>query len=375
MLDPHKIRASFPAIHNHSEVVYFDNASTTQKPQHVLNAVSEYHHSYCSNPHRSNHDWGMRTTAVVDEVRQKVASFLHLPSTEGIYFTSGATESARLIGLNFIKNHLNDGDQIIVSNDEHKTLTSSWSFAKNITGKNIKFQSLAMAPDGDYDIEDLKNKLSPRTKVVVLSHFHNVYGLEMAITSARQVIPTNIPIILDATQSVGHLKVDPNELGVQATYFSAHKMYGFSGAGVVWIEDAFNKDKLLFEQGTLNIEGIISLGAAIDIIKELGRENIQSHLLDMTQYVLIKLRQIPGVEFLPGPAFCKCASGHGILSFRKEGVSSQDLSLWLSQHGIYIRAGEHCSNAKLAQDSIRISFAVYNTKSEIDRLCQVLAKT
>lgn len=375
MFDVHTIRASFPAIHNHPEVVYFDNASTTQKPQHVLNAVSDYHHSYCSNPHRSNHDWGMRATAVVDQVRQKVASFLHLPSAEGIYFTSGATESARLIALSYVKNYFNDGDEIIVSNDEHRTLASSWSFATNTTGKNIQFQSLAMAPDGDYDTADLESKLSTRTKAVVLSHVHNVYGLEMAITSAREVIPTSIPIILDATQSVGHLKVNPNQLRVQATYFSAHKMYGFSGTGVVWVKDAFNKDTLLFEQGTLNIEGIISLGAAIDFIEGVGQENMEAHLLDLTQYCLTQLRRIPGVEFLPGPAFCKCASGHGILSFRKEGVTSQDLSLWLSQHGIYVRAGEHCSSAKLAEDSVRISFAVYNTRAEIDRLFEVLAQT
>lgn len=372
MIDIQSIRSQFPAIKYHPHVIYFDNASTSQKPQSVLDAVTAYHHSFCSNPHRSTHDWALRSTQAINQVRQQVATFLGLDSTSEIFFTSGATESSNCLALHFCEYFLNEGDEVIVSTDEHKTLLLGWQRAAKLTNKKISFVQLTLDPEGDYNIVDLKKKLTPKTKVVILSHIHNVFGIEMGIKEAREVIPFEVPIILDASQSIGHIPVHPTELGVQAVYFSAHKMFGFSGTGVLWLDKKFRSERVFTEQGTLNIEGILGLGAAIEFIEQIGFKAIEHQLLDLTQYALSHLRQVPDIEFLPGPAFCQCATGHGILSFRKLGVSSQDLAHWLNEHHIYVRAGSHCSLSEEAQDSIRLSFQIYNTREEIDRIIDVL---
>jgi len=372
MIDVQKVRSEFPAITHHPDVIYFDNASTTQKPQTVLNAVSEYHHDYCANPHRSTHDWGLRSTKAIEETRQKVAEFLGLNDTQGLYFNSGATQSSFDLALHFCQHYLNDGDEVILSQDEHKTLLAAWEKATQIANKKIIFKDIILDPEGDYNITDLKQKITTNTKLAILSHIHNVFGIEMGIKAAREVIPNNIAIILDATQSIGHISVRPLELGIQAMYFSVHKMFGFSGTGVLWLDEKFSNKKMIFEQGTLNVEGILSLGAAVDYISKIGLSDIEYYLLDLTQYALGKLRGIPGIEFLPGPAFCQCATGHGIISFRINGTSSQDVAQWLNEHEIYVRSGEHCSHSEKAENSIRLSFHVYNMKHEIDRFIDVL---
>lgn len=375
MLDTKSIRADFPAIRNHPGVIYFDNASTSQKPQTVLDAVSEYHHSFCSNPHRSIHDWGLRSTQTVEKVRTQLAGFLGLNSTKGLFFSSGATEASSLLGLHFCQQYLQDGDEIIISKEEHKTLASSWQRAFELTGKKVTIKSIKLDPEGDYNTDDLKNKVTSKTKLIILSHIHNVFGIEMGLEEARKVIPDEIPIILDATQSIGHISVEPEKLGVQCIYFSAHKIFGFSGIGAVWLDEKYLSESIGFERGSLNVEGIISLGAAITYIEKVGLQTIEHHLLDLTQYALQNLRQIPGIEFLPGPAYCTCATGYGILSFRKEGISSLDLAQWLNEHQIYVRSGKHCSDSKKAEDSVRLSFQIYSTREEIDKLIKVLKET
>lgn len=372
MFDIDTVRSQFPAIANHPEVIYFDNAATTQKPRVVLDAVASYHHLFCANTHRSTHDWGLRSTQEADKVRNHLAEFLGLSSTEELFFNSGATGSSEKLALHFCAHYLEDGDEIIISENEHITILSSWKQALKLTNKSITIKSIVLDPEGDYNIDDLKDKLNSKTKLVVLSHVHNVFGVEMGIEEARKAIPLDIPIILDAAQSVGHMPVNVKDLGVQAIFFSAHKMFGLSGIGAMWLDKKYHHQDMIFEQGTLNIEGVLSLGAAMKYIESLGLENIERHLLDLTQYALQELRKIPGIEFLPGPAFCICATGHGILSFRKQGVSSQDLAQWLNEHQIYVRAGEHCSQSEDAEDSVRLSLQVYNCREEIDKLCKVL---
>ncbi len=372
MLDVQKVRSEFPAIAHHPKMIYFDNASTTQKPQSVLDTVSEYHHAYCANPHRSTHDWGLRSTRAIEETRQKVADFLGLDTTQGLYFSSGATQSSFDLALHFCQHFLEDGDEVILSQDEHKTVLVAWEKATQITNKKIIFKDVLLDHEGDYNIADLQQSITANTKLIILSHIHNVFGIEMGIEAAREVIPAIIPIILDATQSVGHLPVKPLDLGVQAVYFSGHKMFGFSGTGVLWLGETFHTDTMTFERGTPNVEGILSLGAAIDYVSAIGLSDIESHLLDLTQYALQKLREIPGIEFLPGPAFCQCATGHGILSFRIDGSASQEVADWLNTHEIYVRSGAHCSHSKKAENSVRLSLHIYNTREELDRLINVL---
>lgn len=372
MFDVKKVRDQFPAIYNHPDVIYFDNATTSQKPQVVLDAVSDYHNTFCSSPHRSAHDWGVRTTKMVEETRQMVSTLMKLRSSQALFFNSGATEGSFQIALHFMKHFLDDANEVVVSQDEHQSVVSQWQKAADLTKKSISFIPIALADDGDYQIGDLEKKITARTKVVLLTHVHNVFGLEMAIPEARTIIPPEIPIVLDATQSLGHVPLEPENLGVQAVYFSTHKMFSFSGLGAIWLDKSLHAGCMSFEAGTPNIEGLVSFQAALRFITEMGMTNIQSQLLDLTQYALGLLRQVPGVEFLPGPAFCRCATGHGILSFRLHGLASDDVAAWLNEHRIYVRAGSHCSSSEQATDSVRLSFQIYNTRLEIDRMVKVL---
>lgn len=373
MLDTTIIRSQFPSIAHHPDVLYFDNAATTQKPQSVLQAVAEYHHSYCANTHRSVHSWGMQSTIKIMSVRNQVAKFFNLESSEDIFFTSGATESSQNIALHFCKHFLQDGDEVITSQYEHKTLLLSWKNAIELTGKNIQIKTIHIDLDGRYDVQSLEKVLNKKTKVVILTHIHNIFGIEMGIQRIRSIIPASIPIILDAAQSVGHTMVDPKKLGIQGLYFSAHKMFGFSGVGAVWLDKKYQTATMPFEQGTVNIEGIISLGAAIEYISTIDIHQIESYLLHVTQYALQELRHIPIIEFLPGPAYSLNNIGHGILSFKTTHSRIHDVAQHLNAHQIFVRAGTHCTGSPLIEESIRISLQIYNTTEEIDTMCYILS--
>ena len=367
-------RELFPALRNHPEVVYFDNAATTQKPQPVLDAVLKYHHTHCANAHRGHHDWAIETTRVVEEAREKVAAFLGLSDSSGIFFTSGATASSQILARSFISRILQPNDEVVISQQEHSSLHEPWLHFNEMFKKQVAFKDVAFDPEGGYNMSSITDNLSPRTRAVVLNHIHNVFGIEMGIKEARQVVSSEIPIILDATQSFGHTDLSVPDLGVQALYFSAHKAYGLSGIGVLWIDPQYiHDDYSELEKGTLNLEGVVSLGAAIDFISSVGLPAIEQHLLDLTQYTLQQLRSVPGIESLPGPALHAHAIGHGILSFRKEGVASIDLAQWLNENGFYVRAGDYCTSAsESVTNSVRLSFQIYNTREEIDRFITIM---
>jgi cysteine desulfurase/selenocysteine lyase len=370
-LNPTKIRPDFPAIDSHPEIAYFDNAATTQKPKQVLDAVANFHHAYCANPHRSNHDWAMRATQELEKVKKQVAKFIGAKNHKNIFFVQGSTHASEILADTFIREIVPQKGTILISKKEHTSLHEAWQrknqhYKKDLTLRDIEYNSM-----GTYSLEDLEKAASEKIDLAVLTHVHNVIGLEMGISEAREILGST-PILVDGAQSITHLPINVSELGIQAFYFSAHKLFSFGGLGVLWIADEYLDYLSEIENGTPNTEAIISLGAAISYVENITVQKIESYLLELTQYALSQLQAVPGIEYLPGPAMCSCASGHGILSFRKEGIESGELSLWLNEHGIFTRAGNHCTATALTENSLRVSLQIYNTPQEIDRLIEVL---
>ena len=370
-LDPTKIRPDFPAIHSHPEIAYFDNAATTQKPKQVLDAVADFHHAYCANPHRSNHDWAMRATLELEKVKKQIAKFIGAKSHKNIIFVQGSTHASQVLADVFIREVVPEYGTILISKKEHTSLHEAWQrknkhYKKDITLKDIEYNSM-----GTYSLEYLTEAATEKVDLAVLTHVHNVIGLEMGIAEAREILGST-PILVDGAQSITHLPINVTELGIQAFYFSAHKLFSFGGLGILWVSDEYLSYFSEIENGTPNTEAIISLGAAISYVEKISVSKIESYLLELTQYALAEMKTVPGIEYLPGPAMCPCASGDGILSFRKEGIESGELALWLNEHGIFTRAGNHCTATTLTENSLRISLQIYNTPQEIDKLIEVL---
>jgi cysteine desulfurase / selenocysteine lyase len=370
-LDPYKIRPDFPAIHSHPEIAYFDNAATTQKPKQVLDVVAHFHHAYCANPHRSNHDWAMRATLEVEKVKKQVAQFIGAKSHKNIFFVQGSTYASEVLADTFIREIVPKGGTILISKKEHTSLHEAWQRKNSHYKKELRLKDIEYNSMGTYSLEYLKKVAAEKIDLAVLTHVHNVIGLEMGIAEAREILGST-PILVDGAQSITHLPINVTKLDIQAYYFSAHKLFGFGGLGVLWVSDEYLNYFSELENGTPNTEAIISLGAAISYVESITISKIESYLLELTQYALTQMQSVPGIEYLPGPAMCSCASGHGILSFRKEGVESGELALWLNEHGIFTRAGNHCTATALTENSLRISLQIYNTPQEIDKLIQVL---
>lgn len=373
------IKKEFPSLKD-MPVCYFDSASTTQKPACVINAVSELYEKGNANVGRGTYVWAANTTAEVEKVRTKVARFLHAEEKD-IFFTSGTTQSLHTIGLQWGLYNLQDGDEVLYSPFDHEANVLPWFHVQTLLksfGKSITLIPYTMTKDGRIDMEDLHAKITPRTRLISLTHVHNVFGYRILTDTVRASIPESILISLDCAQSAGHIPLDVQKLGADFVSFSGHKMCAYSGIGVLWISKRVQEGSVALttnlESGTQNIAGIISLGTALDFINEIGVERIAGYIRSLTQYLLKKLQKIEGVEFLPGIAYCSESIGYGIISIKVSGISSQDVGFILNEAGIYVRTGTHCNASTDMEDSIRISLHIYNTESEIDRLAELLQK-
>ena len=294
-------------------------------------------------------------------------------------------------------NNLQNNDEIMLCKEDHKSTILPWMNLINILNKfkiNIIEKEILIDVEGDYIEDDLISKINEKTKIVVLSHIHNVYGLEMEI---EEIIPRiriknpNCKIVLDCSQSVGHINIDVKKLDVDFAYFSGHKMFAETGIGVCYIKSknikemkaykvgggtekegiSTNKASEVLEAGTQNISGIISLGSAIDYINKIGIEDIEKYMLYLTRYLYEQLKLIPNIEFSKGIDKRSCILGYGIITFKIEGIDSSELGEILSDYGIYVRTGDFCKSGK-SDDSIRVSLHVYNNKEDIDKLINII---
>lgn len=402
MLNTENIRSQFPIFANHPGTIFFDNAATAQRPQSVIDVITSFYTHDCANAGRSSYQMSTILKRRLDITRARVASFIGA-QPEDICFTSGATESLNLVALAWGLNNLKNGDEIILCLEDHASAVLPWFHLKDQLGKfgiNIKLVPVRMHADGDYELKHIAKAKSKRTRLMAMTHVHHLYGLDMEVNEVRKILGKKVLISLDASQSIGHRKVDVSELPVDFLAFSGHKMFAANGSGVLWVSPKLHKDltpvivgggmqftstakKLkpktdtpanLLEAGTQNTPAILSLAPAIDFIDSVGIDAIEARIDKLTKYLYAKLKQLPGIEFSPGVDRCNCAHGYGVISFRFQQARTFDVATLLASENILVRADSHCLFKKQTADHyMRVSLHVYNTESEIDRLIDILS--
>jgi len=384
------VKSKFPFFTTNPDIIYFDNASTTQKPQVVIDAINDYFSKYCANAGRGIYTTANKVTRKIEEVREKVKTFINANLADEIVFTSGTTASLNTIAYSWGLHNLQDEDEVLVCFEDHDSNVLPWIFLKEtlaVFGKKINVVPFKNTSAGDASTDDILSKVTVKTRIIALTHIHNVYGMETDVLELKKQLPDKILLSLDAAQSISHIPVNVQELGIDFLSFSGHKMFASTGIGVLWINKRIHnqihpflvgggtekKLPFLLEGGTHNISGIISLGSAIDFINEFGLDTVQQKMLDLSQYLLAQLKKLEKVEFLPGIAFSKCALGYGIVSFNISGISSNEVGFILNENNIYVRTGSHCTgDGNKINDSVRVSMHVYNTKEEIDKLLSIV---
>lgn len=395
-----QIRADFPVLHqqvNKAPLIYFDNAATTQKPKAVIDALSAYYEHDNANIHRGIHTLAERATTAYELTRKKLAAFLNAPSTDQIIFTSGTTAGINLVAQTFGRANVVKGDQIIVSNLEHHSNIVPWQMIAEEKGAEIKV--IPVSDAGVLDIEAYKAMLNPKVKLVAVNHVSNAIGtinpIEEIISLAHEV---GAKVLIDGAQSVAHLEIDVQAMDMDFFVFSAHKLFGPTGVGVLYgkrdlleamppyqgggemIKEVsfagttYNELPYKFEAGTPNIADVIAFGAALDYVQAIPSQALAAQEEALLAYATQKLQAIPGLRIV-GTAPEKIA----VISFVIDGVHPQDIGVLLDKFGIAIRTGHHCAQPLMQRYDLvgtcRASFSFYNTFEEIDRFVLCLEKT
>lgn len=392
------VREQFPLINNHPALVYLDSAATSQKPEQVINSISGYNRTRHANIHRGVYDLSQKATEAYDKVRQQVKYLINASRDEEIIFTKGTTESFNLLAYGYGLTHLSQGDEVVISLAEHHSNILPWQQVVRLTGAVLKY--LPVDDQGKILVEQMDDIITERTKIVSVTMVSNAFG---TIQPVREVIrrghEVGAVVALDGAQSVPHGSVDIRGLDADFLAFSAHKMFGPTGVGVL-----YGKYKLLevmepyqtggdmieyvdqqsatfapipsrFEAGTPNIEGVIGFGEAITFIQQIGYGFLHDREMALTAYALERLAATPHI-LLHGPKELK---GRGpVISFSVEGVHPHDVTTILDNDQVAIRAGHHCAQPLMKRmglpSTCRISFGVYNKEEEIDRLIESLGK-
>ncbi|MEI6091007.1 MAG: cysteine desulfurase [bacterium] len=391
MIDIEKIRKDFKIleqiVHN-KPLVYFDNAATTQKPKSVIDKTVDYYNNYNSNIHRAGHHLANLATQEYEKSRTYIKEFLNAASTDEILFTSGTTAGLNLIAFSFTERYIKSGDNVIISEMEHHANIVPWQLACERKGANLRV--IPITDSGELKIDELVKLIDGRTKIISIAYISNVLG---TINDVRKVIEIahqmDIPVVLDAAQAVAHLEIDVQELDCDFLVFSGHKIYGPTGTGILYgkakylnemppyqsggemikqvsfEKTTFNELPYKFEPGTPNICGAIALSEGMRYIKEIGIPAIAEYENELLRYAEEKILQIEGVKII-GTAPEKA----GALSFSVQGIHHYDIGVLLDQMGVAIRTGHHCAQPLMKrlgmEGTARASFALYNTKSEID---------
>jgi len=393
------IRDQFPILHQkvHGHpLIYFDNAATSQKPLKVINAISEYYLQENSNIHRGAHYLSNQATEKYEKSREAVRRLINAESTEEIILTKGTTESINLVASCLSQYLFQPGDEILISGLEHHANIVPWQIAAEQKGALIKV--IPILDSGELDLVAFKNLLSPKTKLLALSHISNALGtinpVEEMIALAKE---KGALVLIDGAQSAPHMIVDVQALDCDFFCFSAHKIYGPTGIGVLYGKKAqlekmppyqsggemikevtfkgttFNNLPYKFEAGTPNIAGGIGLLAAVEFIEEVGLEFIARREAELLAYATKKLKELGGIQFF-GEAKEKAA----VISFLVDGIHPSDLGSVLDKLGIAVRTGHHCAQPIMDRfeipGTVRASFAVYNTENEIDMFIEGIDK-
>jgi cysteine desulfurase/selenocysteine lyase len=392
-------RHHFPVLRqvvNGKPLVYLDNAATSQKPQVVIDAMMRYYEEENSNIHRGVHTLSERATTAYEKVRAKVAGFLNAASPREIIFVRGTTEAINLVAHSFSRRGILRGDEVLISGMEHHSNIVPWQMVCEEKGAHLRV--IPITDRGELVLEDLDELLTDRTKILAVTHVSNALGTINPIKAiVARAHRRGIPVLVDGAQAVPHMPVDVQDLDADFYAFSAHKMFGPTGVGVLYgkaalLEDlppyqgggdmirsvTFEKTTYAeiphkFEAGTPNIGGGIGLGAAIDYLQKLDMAAVAAHEHDLLQYATEQVSRISGLTII-GTARDKA----GVLAFVMEGIHPHDIGTILDSEGIAIRTGHHCAQPVMARFGVpataRASFAFYNTKEEIDALVKGLAR-
>ena len=399
MLDE-SLKSDFPTLKqkiNGNELVYLDNAATTQKPEKVIKALESYYRSINSNIHRGVHTLSVRATNAYEEARSKVAAFINAENREEIIFVRGATEAINLVANSYVRPILKEGDQIIISQMEHHANIVPWQIICEQRKAELKI--IPMNEKGELLIEEIEGMISEKTKFISINHVSNSLGTVNRIEDVIKVAHgNNIRIMIDGAQAVQHLSVDLMKLNADFYCFSGHKIYAPTGIGVLYgkkellgkmppyqgggdmiksvtfEKTVYNDIPNRFEAGTPNIAGAIGLGAAIDYLVSIGIENIAKHEKELLDYATQEIIKIEEVRII-GNAIEKAS----VLSFVIEGIHPHDIGTIMDKQGVAIRTGHHCTQPTMdfygVPATARASFAIYNTKKDVDALINSVKKT
>ena len=385
-------RDDFPILDG--TLIYFDNGATTLKPRQMVEATDDYYLKYTANAHRGDYDNSLKVDVAYETTREKVREFIHAGKMGEIIFTCGATDSLNLMVFGYFRQILKKGDEVLLTKSEHASNILPWFELEDELGIVVKYIDL----DDDYKVtlEAVKKAMTERTKVISIAHITNVVGDVRPIKEITKYAHEHgVYVACDGAQSVAHMPVDVKEMDVDFFVFSAHKMCGPTGIGVLYgKEEYLNNMKpvrygggmnasflpdgtriyddipTLFEAGTQNIAGVIGFGATLDYLNKIGMENIQAYEKELRSYAIEKLKEVPGIIL-----YNEKSEG-GIITFNMKDIFAQDLAIYLNKYHICVRAGNHC--AKILKDELKIkntcrmSLYFYNTKEEIDRMIEVL---
>lgn len=392
------IKKEFPLLNN-SDIVYLDSGATTQKPIQVIQAVKDFYEKNNANPHRGAYTLSMSATQAYDNTREKVAKFINAKYSEEIIFTKNATESLNLIAYSYGMENLKKDDEIVISIMEHHSNLVPWQKVARVTNGKLKYMYI----NNNFELtdEEIENKITDKTKVVGITHVSNALGtinnVEKIIRYAHQ---KGAVVILDASQSIPHMRVDVQKLDADFLVFSGHKMLAPLGIGVLYgkkqlldnmtpflmggdmIEYVYEQETTYaslpnkFEAGTQNAAGVIGLGAAIDYIEKIGYNNIETIENEVVDYARKELSKL---EFLTLYYTHNSNNHSSVISFNIKGVHPHDVASILDSKGVCVRSGNHCTQPLMRylgiDSTCRASFYIYNTKQDVDRLVEALRST
>ncbi len=385
-------KEDFPMLRDN--LTYLDNCATTLKPNSVIDEVSNYYRNYCANAHRGDYDISRIVDDKISSVREKVRKLINASSSSEIVFTSGATEGLNMVIKGFFKDYLKAGDEVLTTKAEHASLILPWFDVVNKNGAIINY--IDLEDDLTVTMDNIKKAINKNTKVISLAHITNVIGDVRPIKEiCNYAHKQGIIVLVDGAQSVPHEKIDVKDMDIDFLTFSAHKMLGPTGVGILYGKEKYLKqvkpliegggmnaffDSLgnveykelpeKLEAGTQNIAGILGFGTAIDYLNELGMENVHKYEVDLKKYMVEKMSKLQNITMYNEKI------KNGIVTFNVEGVFAQDVAAYLNKKGICVRVGNHCakilSEVLGVKNTCRASLYFYNTKEDVDKLIEAL---
>jgi len=394
-LNIENIRSDFPIlqrkVHTGKPLIYFDNAATSQKPIQVIDAIRNYYLNYNSNIHRAVHQLAEESTAAFELTRDKVAKFINAKNREEVVFVRGTTEAINLIAYSWGRQNVQQDDIVVTTEYEHHSNIVPWQLLTKEKGAKLRY--IGMNDNGELILDQLDEYLDTgRVKLVTVSHMSNVLGTISPVEEIiRKCHKKGVKVLLDAAQSVPHMKADVQKLGCDFFVFSAHKMLGPTGVGVLWArkeildsmppfhgggdmirevhkyETTWNDLPFKFEAGTPNIADVIGYSAAIDYLNAIGMDKVREHEVELTKYALDKISAVKGIILYGTPDMSKRG---GVISFNLGDIHPHDLATIIDEDGVAIRSGHHCAQVLMERLEVsatsRASFYIYNTKEEVD---------